>query len=322
MELPQELKLAIEDTINNINHKNLMINSQAITDKYKNHSGLGKSLITNKEEASTYSVVRMPATFGAVYSALKFTLNLYNEEINSLIDFGAGTGAATWACAEALDIKEITCLEREEAMIAIGSSLMEKSNSHLSNAKWIKYDLTKDTFHKKADMVVSSYVLNELSDEDRLKAIDKMLNSTNKLLLILEPGTPVGSANLMKAREYLIKKGAHIIAPCPHEKSCSLHSSEWCHFSCRIPRSKLHRELKKGDAAYEDEKFAYLAVSLKDNVKAQGRILRHPIIKKGRVQLQVCVDNEIKKVELYKKHGDTYKKARKSHWGDEINNLQ
>lgn len=318
MEIPQELKLAIEDTINNIKHKNLVINSEAISDKYKNHSGLGKSLITNTEEASTYSVVRMPATFGAVYSALNFTLNLYNEELTSLIDFGAGTGAATWACNEMLNLKEITCLEREDAMISIGSSLMKKSNSLLREAKWIKYDLTKDSINNKGDIVVSSYVLNELSDSDRLKAIDKMWDSTNKVLLIIEPGTPVGSQNLMNAREYLIKKGAHIIAPCPHENICTLEKEQWCHFSCRIPRSKLHRELKKADAAYEDEKFAYIAVSRSDNKKAEARILRHPIIKKGRVQIEVCTKEEIKKVELYKKHGDAYKKARKADWGHEI----
>ena len=71
MELPQELKIAIEDIISNINHKNLIANSESITQKYKNESGLGKHLITSNEEAGTYSVVRMPATFGAVYSALK-----------------------------------------------------------------------------------------------------------------------------------------------------------------------------------------------------------------------------------------------------------
>lgn len=317
MELPQELKIAIEDIISNINHKNLIANSESITQKYKNESGLGKHLITSNEEAGTYSVVRMPATFGAVYSALKFTMEFYNEEINSLIDFGAGTGAVSWACSELLDFKEITCLEREDAMISIGNSLMKKSKGPLNKAKWVKYDLTRDNFNKKADLVVSSYVLNELSSENRLNAIDKMWQSANKLLIILEPGTPTGSSNLIKARDYLLEKGAHIVAPCPHENPC-VAKDEWCHFSCRIPRSKIHREIKKADAAYEDEKFSYIAVTKKHTEKPEARILRHPIIKKGRIQLEVCTKDEIKKVELYKKHGELYKKARKSNWGDAV----
>ena len=81
MQLPIELKMAIESQIEDIKHNDLKEISETITYKYKNESGRGRSLINKDYEAITYSVVRMPATYGAVYTALDYTLNLYNYKL-------------------------------------------------------------------------------------------------------------------------------------------------------------------------------------------------------------------------------------------------
>lgn len=317
MQLPIELKLAIENEIHNVKYGDLKEISESITSKYKNESGQGRRLIQKDEEAITYSVVRMPATYGAVYSALNHTLNLYENKINTLLDAGAGTGAATWAVDSLIELDKVTCLEREDAMRNIGKRIMNSSESEvLCNSEWKEFDLTKGEIEDKADLVVASYVLNELSDEERIKAVDKLWNSTEKVLLILEPGTQIGFSNLKKIREHLIKKGSYIIAPCSHENKCEIDS--WCHFTCRVERSKIHRETKRGEVPYEDEKFAYLAVSREESVKADMRILRHPIIKKGRVALEVCSNEGIKNFEVYKRDKELYKQARKANWGDEL----
>ena len=36
--------------------------------------------------------------------------------------------------------------------------------------------------------------------------------------------------------------GANILAPCPHARPCPLAAPDWCHFSARVARSRLHRE--------------------------------------------------------------------------------
>ena len=321
MELPIELRSAIEEEISGIKPKELLENAKSISSKYRNESGMGKRLVTDYSEAFAYSVVRMPATFGAVYKALSYTLDLIDFNIESLIDVGTGTGAAVWACDSLIDLKTITCLEREEAMRNVGKRIMEKGSKALVSAKWIKYDLIKDNINEKADLVTASYILNELSEEERLKAVDKLWNASKKVLLIIEPGTVKGYDNLRKIREYLINKGAHLIAPCPHENKCTLEEGNWCHFSCRIPRSKLHRQLKEGEVPYEDEKFSYLAFSHNKCNNAYMRILRHPIIEKGRISLNVCSKDEIKDIKLFKKKDkELYKQARKAKWGDELYN--
>ncbi|SFU43740.1 Ribosomal protein RSM22 (predicted rRNA methylase) [Clostridium sp. DSM 8431] len=317
MQLPIELKTAIENQITDIKHNELKDISKSITDKYRNESGRGKRLISKEAEAVTYSVVRMPATFGAVYSALDYTLDLYDDKINTLLDIGAGTGAASWAADSLINLEKVVCLEREEAMRKVGQKIMKESESEaLINTEWKSFDLTNGEIEDKGDLVIASYVLNELSDDERIKAVSKLWNATNKVLLIVEPGTKVGFSNLKKIRKQLIESGANIIAPCPHEKECEIDS--WCHFTCRIPRSKLHKEVKNGDVPYEDEKFSYIAVSKEDCRKTDMRILRHPIIKKGRVNIEVCCDDGIKNIELYKKDKEAYKQARKADWGDGI----
>ena len=317
MQLPIELKMAIESQIEDIKHNDLKEISETITYKYKNESGRGRSLINKDYEAITYSVVRMPATYGAVYTALDYTLNLYNYKINTLLDVGAGTGAASWAVDSLIDLEKVVCLEREQAMRKVGKKIMTSSESAaLNESEWNEFDITKGEINNKSDLVVASYILNELCEQDRLKAVDKLWDATDKLLIILEPGTKVGFSNLKKIREHLISLGANIVAPCAHENKCEIDS--WCHFTCRVERSKVHRETKRGDVPYEDEKFAYLAVSREKVSSADMRILRHPIIKKGRVGLQVCSKDGIEDFELYKKDKELYKKARKANWGDEL----
>jgi len=318
MELPIELKMAIENQLVGIKHAELAQDAQNLSMKYRTESGQGKRLLTGDNEVSAYSVVRMPATYGAVYSALNYTLDLADCPLDSLLDIGAGTGAASWAADSLINLKSIVCLEREKAMRELGNKIMSQGSEVLRNAKWKEFDLTIGDINEKADLVIASYVLNELSDEERMKAVDKIWNATNKIALIVEPGTPVGYSHIKKIREYLLAKGAYVVSPCPHQDSCCLEEDDWCHFTCRIQRSKLHKQLKEGEVPYEDEKFAYLAISREEYKNADARILRHPIIEKGRVTLEVCSKDGVKKVNVYKKEGDLYKKARKSQAGDDI----
>jgi len=318
MELPVGLRAAIENEISGVKHEQLRQAAQIIRKKYRSESKDGRRLMTSNNEAVAYSVVRMPATYGAVYTALKYTLNLIYCDIESLIDVGAGTGAASWAADSLIPLKRILCLERERAIAQVGQRMMQKGSYALQNAKWMNFDVTKDDIPEKADLIIASYVFNELTEKERTEAIDKLWQAAEKVVLIVEPGTSAVYSQLKKLREYMLSKGAYIVAPCPHENDCPLPEDDWCHFSCRIPRSKLHRQLKEAKVPYEDEKFTYLALAKQQYRKAEGRIIRHPIFEKGRVILDICIPEGIKKVNVTKKEGELYKKARKARWGDEI----
>ncbi len=314
MEFPLDLKAALEKLASKYRHSDLKQAAKAISERYR---GGGNKRLTKEIEAAAYAVTRMPATYGAVSDALAYSIKKdIHSEWGSVLDVGAGCGAASWAAASFLQPEMVTCIEREEVMRNMGESLMQEGFLH--NARWIDADLMAMDFQEKYDLVIASYVINELAEGYREQAVKKLWQSADRMLLLVEPGTPAGFAVLQKAREILLDEGAHIAAPCPHEKACRLEADDWCHFTSRIPRSRLHKELKDGDVPFEDEKYAYIAFVREETEHAGARILRHPYIEKGCVTLEVCDETENKTLRITKKDGKLFKTARKAKCGDEI----
>jgi len=267
----------------------------------------------------------MPATYAAVRTALEKTLACIDCRPRTLVDAGAGTGAASWAAAGLLDLDSIVCLERERAMRELGARLMEGGAQAsgdgmrvLREAKWIGHDLETGDIPEKADLVIASYVLNEMTTSARRRAVQKLWESAGMILLLVEPGTPAGFSHLMEARRMLVEQGAFVAAPCPHSDDCPVEADDWCHFACRVARSRLHRQLKGGEAPFEDEKFAYMAFAREACRNAGMRVLRHPQVRGGHVMLRVCTKDGIKDITLTKRDGERYKKARKASSGDEL----
>lgn len=308
MNLPLENKNQLESLLDGYSLKELKNIASKIMEQYQNNSKKGEDLINSLLASKVYAVYRLPATYSAFSDALKNTLEIYKENISSVIDVGAGSGSASLAVSHLLpNTKNFTLLERNKYMMEIGKSL--------HNFRYINYDLSKDNLDINGDLVTSSYVLNELDQNSRINAINKMWNMTNKLILIVEPGTPEGFNLIREIRDYLISIGGHIISPCPHTGPCL---NTWCHFSTRISRSKLHKDIKGGDAPYEDEKYAYIAVSKSEITPCKNRILRHPQINPGFIELEVCTKEGFKKIKYSKKDKELFKKARKSNAGDTI----
>lgn len=314
MDIPGQLKEEIEKiTVNE--HSKIIEEAQSISKKYRENDGKGKKLVTKQSEAIAYAISRMPSTYCAVYSALSQSLKSYKQDIKTVLDIGAGTGAATWAVADLIDAKQITCLERENEMRKIGSMLM---NKHMPDVKWKSFDLTKDEIPEKADLVITSYVINELTSEDRKKAITRMWNATNGILVIIEPGTPKGFLHILEAREILLEQGANIVAPCTHNERCPINKEDWCSFYTRVSRSKMQKQAKNGELSYEDEKFSYIAFSKAPINQCEAVILRHPQIFSGYVKVKVCTKNGIEERTYSKKDKDIYKKIKKLDAGETI----
>ena len=317
MEIPQELKDAITKEMNEIQTTEIIQEAQKISQKYRANDGKGKRFITRKSEAIAYAISRMPATYCAVYSAVKSTLKNYDKKINTVLDIGAGTGTATWAVADLLNTNQITCLEREKEMLKLGEKLMQE-NSFLQKVKWKEFDLVNDELTEKADFVVVSYVINELKEEDRKIVLSKLWNAVNQILLIIEPGTPEGFKHILEARDILLTGGAYIVAPCSHNKKCPIKDDDWCSFYVRVARSGIQRQAKKGELGYEDEKFSYIAFSKTPINNYKPRILRHPQINQGYVKVKLCAENQIEEKVFSKKDGELYKMIRKLDAGNTI----
>lgn len=325
MELPNYLKNASEKLIEGMNINAMSQSARELSRRYMEESGQGKSLLNRDEEAAVYSLMRMPATFSAVSFALEKVCEMSDFVPRSLLDAGAGTGGATFAVNEFFALDSITCLEREPAMENIGKKLFSfGEDKAIREARYIRADLveeaTKANDNSKkyvSDLVISSYVLNEMSMEDRMKVVKWLWDNAEKMLVIIEPGTPVGFANIRRIRDFLMEQGAYVCAPCPHMENCPVTGDDWCHFTVRVQRGKIHKMLKNADVPYEDEKFSYIAFS-REPLKMDkcGRIMRHPITLKGRVELSICTSDGIYTKTVTKKDNEAYKCAKKVDCGD------
>ena len=110
-----------------------------------------------------------------------------------------------------------------------------------------------------------------------------MWEKTRDTLVVVEPGTPAGYARIIALRERLIAAGANVAAPCPHDGKCPLVSPDWCHFTQRLQRSRAHKQVKGAELPYEDEKFAYVALTRAPFAARPSRVLAQPAVSKVEV---------------------------------------
>ena len=80
----------------------------------------------------------------------------------------------------------------------------------------------------------------------------------------------------------------------------------------------MHKLLKSADLPYEDEKFSYIAISKEKYDNSGIRILRHPMIEKGKITLKVCHNGEIEDMIVTKKDKELFKMVKKKKCGDMI----
>lgn len=280
--------------------------SKELTERYRS-GRCDKYYMKNEGHRLAYLLTRMPATYAAIARVLKEVF----PSIESFLDLGAGPGTGLFAVKERYpQIKKITCFERDKSLVTLGKKLAEGIS-----ANWLVGDLEKAENFEPHDLVLLSYVLGELKDQEAL--LYKAWEAAKKFLILIEPGTPLGFSRIRRMRELLIAAGGSLVAPCPHQESCPMQEGDWCHFAARLSRTSLHRKLKGGRLGYEDEKFSYLMVS-KTNYppNALGRILRHPRKQSGFVELQLCTREGVQRKVFSKKDSDHYRLARKLEWGD------
>ena len=314
MKIPFELEERIEKEVENIKLSDLKDVAKNLSNRYMNEKREGQSLINKRLEVLAYSIIRMPATFCAINKALEETLKRYNPTIETALDIGSGTGAGEWAILNNLNINKITCIEREEEMASLAQKLLDMHK----NIIWKSQDIIKNKIEDKADLVITSYMINELQENMKEEAIKNIFESFNKIAIFVEPGTPAGFNNIKRIQKMALKNNLNILAPCTSQNECNLPEDDWCHSIIRVERNKVHKFLKDADAPYEDEKFSYIAISKEKYDNSGTRILRHPIIEKGKITLKVCHNGKIEEMIITKKDKELFKIAKKKKCGDNI----
>ncbi|MFJ9705686.1 small ribosomal subunit Rsm22 family protein [Streptomyces sp. NPDC101234] len=286
---------------------------------YRGATPTDAPILRDRADVVAYAAYRMPATFEAVRAALAAFADAVPEgwAPGSHVDVGGGTGAATWAVTDTWGgVRPVTVLDWAEPALALGREIAA-ANPALREAVWRRSRIGAALTIESTDLVTVSYVLNELDEADRATLVDTAAAAA-RAVVIVEAGTPAGYARIIEARDRLIAAGLHVAAPCPHSAACPITpGTDWCHFSARVSRSSLHRQVKGGSLPYEDEKFSYVAATRFPVAPAPARVVRRPQIRKGQVLLDLCEAGEqLRRTTVTKRHGDLYKAARDADWGD------
>ena len=311
--LPPALGAALETALEGVKRKTLAAAAQKMSEGYR--QGQTSRGIVSPQDASAYAVARMPATYAAA-AAVFARLQEAMPELSpaSLLDVGAGTGAASWAAVTAWpQIGSLTMLDHNPALRNLARSLAQAGPPVLAGAEILGGELgSVDT---KADLIVASYVLAELPQDKAASVAVDLWGWSASALVLIEPGTPQGFARIRAARAALIAAGAHVAAPCTHDVACPMTGDDWCHFSQRLPRSLDHMLLKDASVPFEDERYAYVAVTREAGARG-ARILSTPLEAKPGLTFKLCDETGLRAQFVAARDKDEYRRVRKSGWGD------
>jgi ribosomal protein RSM22 (predicted rRNA methylase) len=323
---PGSLASAVQAGLRGTGAASLSAGVQRLIDAYRSGEVPSAPVLASAREAAAYAAYRMPATAaatGAAFAQLRLALPGWAPA--SVLDFGAGTGGASWAMAENLDAVRFTLLEQSAEAIRLGRAILAAAGSRsLRNACWRSWRLAVDDVPaspaEPADLAVAAYVLGELAPAQQEHLVGLAARAAPVVLLV-EPGTPAGHRRILAARARLLAAGFAVAAPCPHEAACPLDvPGDWCHFAARLQRSALHRQVKGVELSYEDEKFSYVAAALPSAGRPErsaARVVRRPQQRKNLVLLDLCRnDGSYATQPVGKSKGEVYRRARKTSWGD------
>ena len=318
MELPAALRQAVELYLEGTPLSELRDAADRLSRRYRAETRDGRMHLDADAAMKAYLAARLPATYAAIRASMEQVAEARPDFApKTLLDVGAGPGSVLWAANDCWDtLDSATMVEASEAARRTATKLA--SDAPLPDARWLSGDATTPLpVSEPADLVTLSYVLDELAPPALPKLIDRLWALTAHTLLIVEPGTPAGWRRILAVRSQLIAAGAAILAPCPHEHACPLAAPDWCHFSRRVARSRLHRLTKQGEVPWEDEKFIYLAASRHSAPDRAPRILAPPDAGKGRIALKLCRPDGTAAQELVtKRDGDRFRMIRRLDWGD------
>lgn len=320
MELPALLRQAVDQALEDTSLTELTRAAAALSERYRGETLDGTLHLSDDLSARAYLATRLPATYAAIRDAMAKLARLRPDfQPASLLDVGAGPGTALWAASDCWPgLTDALLLEASGAIRQWGEVLSRAAP--VTHVEWQAADISKTlAAGTSRDLVCLAYVLSELPADLRPRLIDDLWSLTGEMLLIVEPGTPKGWERILAARSRLIEHEAHIIAPCPHRGPCPITAPDWCHFSRRVARSRLHRLAKDADVPWEDEKYIYLAISRHKGLAVEARILAPPRKSKGRIDLKLCcADGARREHTVTKRDGALFKTVRRRDWGEAI----
>ena len=318
-DLPADLRRGLEQLTQGRSHRALAQRATALSQRYR-AGGRSADAIRDQDDALAYALTRLPATYAAVAAALSAVARARPAFApRTMVDVGAGPGTAAWVAAQRFPaIADVRLIDDNAPARALARALLAASDHPaLRKAAYAAGALT-DSRGEPADLVVASYLIGELAPDALADAADGLWSRAANVLLVVEPGTPAGFLRISALRARLIGRGAHVVAPCPHDAACPIAAPDWCHFAQRLARSRGHQRVKGAALAFEDEKFSYVALAREPGARIDARVLAHPRVSKAGIVMKLCTADGIATETTARRDRAPYKARTRWRWGDAV----
>ncbi|MCC6390569.1 MAG: rRNA methyltransferase [Bryobacterales bacterium] len=282
-----------------------------LSDHYRARHPTSSVPLTQEEKLAAYLLTRLPATYAAAYHVLAETARRLPAPPATILDLGAGMGAAAIAALEIFPHLQATLFEPDASFRKCGERL-------LPQAEWKPADLTGAPSFPVHSLVISSYVLGEIAVGRRDAVVARAWQASQSALVLIEPGSPAGFSVIRQARSQLLHLGAHLLAPCPASLPCPILEGDWCHCAQRLERTALQRRIKHAALSYEDEKFSYVVASRAPAASPEARLIRRPVHHPGLIELTLCRGDRIESAKVTTRDRGRFLWARHAVWGDAL----
>jgi hypothetical protein len=213
------------------------------------------------------------------------------NDVDNLVDFGAGLGPFAWAVREIRSGVKISAVERSADALRLARELglsFESVNAPKGAAK---------------SLVSFSYSLTELNQ------LPPWVFDFEHIAII-EPSTRQDGRRLLETRKLLIEKGFSMWAPCPHQQGCPLlekNPHDWCHDRIHFHRPDWMIAIEK-HLPFQNPTltFSYLLASRRPRPdrETQIRLVGDLLKEKGKSRQMICRGPEREFFSWLKRDGD------------------
>ncbi|KAI4528744.1 Rsm22-domain-containing protein [Schizophyllum commune Loenen D] len=181
-------------------------------------------------------------------------------------------------------ISSYTSIEKREGLRMIGKHLLKNMGLSENHVNWQKAYHEEDILprnERNNAMAMSAFALaaqpNPLA---RRRVVKQMWESGAELMVLIDHNTKDGFEAIAEARDWLLRqgskeleesesaeyalRGAHVIAPCPHDGACPLYNPGAtklvCGFSQRLHRPSFTRRTKHTKFGHENIGYSYVVI--------------------------------------------------------------
>ncbi len=263
------------------------------------------------------------AAYGCYYMTtnipkFKFVIEQLPVDVRTLIprgqfiDIGTGTGTYLWAYLMTFGKSQVSLvgIDSSKAMLKFAEFVREEFFSDCSVELSSRLCFDQTSLNRPTLLFGNS--LNEIGVNGALKIVR---DCNPAVIILIEPGTKESFSTILDLRTKIIEGGYQIVYPCRSNLNCQMKSDDWCH---QVLRTSHGQELERiSQMASLDRKSMPLISNVyvkkelfsfsHDSAGAphfKGRLIRIYEETKFSYLCQVCVNNQIEKVELLKKYMD------------------